>query len=242
MDGQKLGRRARLRAETTAEIKAIALRHMAAGGPDAISLRAIARDMEMSGSAIYSYFDTRDTLITDLINDVYTSLVDHVESARDALPTEDTAGRILAWGHAVRDWSLANPNGFRLIYGDPVAGYKAPDGGPAPDAAKRACLGLTGLVAAAWPHAQALQADSHVQWTDFAPNLTTTVRARFPDLPPAALALGLRVWGRMHGLIALELYGHLGPQANDPARLFSAEMLDLIRSLGLEPPMELAAG
>jgi hypothetical protein len=129
-----------------------------------------------------------------------------------------------------------------VVTSDPVAGYKAPDGGPAPDAAKRACLGLTGLVAAAWPHAQALQADSAVQWTDFDPHLTTTVRARFPDLPPAALALALRVWGRMHGLIALELYGHLAPQAHDPARLFSAEMLDLIRSLGLEPPLELAAG
>ncbi|MCP2341439.1 TetR/AcrR family transcriptional regulator [Actinomadura rupiterrae] len=234
MGQQTLGRRARLRAQTTAEIKATALRHMAEGGPDAISLRAIARDMQMSGSAIYSYFDTRDALITELIDDVYTALVDHVEAARDALPPGDVAGRILAWATALREWSLANPQGFRLIYGDPVAGYQPPPGGPAPDAAKRACLGLADLIAAAWPHARAVQDADHT-WAEFAPALVDTVRAAHPDLPPAALALALRVWGRMHGLVALEVYGHLGPQTHEPDRLYRAEMRDLIKSLEIAP-------
>ncbi|MEV0252408.1 TetR-like C-terminal domain-containing protein [Nocardia sp. NPDC050712] len=52
-------------------------------------------------------------------------------------------------------------------------------------------------------------------------------------MPPAALALALRMWGRMHGLVALEIYGHLRPQSQDPAGLFHLEMLDLVRSLGL---------
>ncbi|MEW9529653.1 TetR/AcrR family transcriptional regulator [Microbispora sp. NPDC049125] len=236
MDEQVPGRRARLRAQTTAEIKNVALKLMADGGADAISLRAIAREMGMSGSAIYSYFETRDALITTLINDVYTSLMDQVETARDACRPDDAANRILAWGQAVREWALANPQGFRLIYGDPVAGYQAPESGPAPEAAKRACLGLTGLVAAAWSHAQSLQAGSDHQWSDFAPTLVATVRDAFPDLPAAALALALRVWGRMQGLIVLEIYGHLGPQTREPAKLYHAEMIDLIRSLGLAQP------
>ncbi|MEV5750424.1 TetR/AcrR family transcriptional regulator [Actinoallomurus sp. NPDC052308] len=236
MDEQVPGRRARLRAQTTAEIKNIALKLMTDGGADAISLRAIAREMGMSGSAIYSYFETRDALITTLINDVYTSLVDQVEAAGDACRPDDAADRILAWGQAVREWALANPQGFRLIYGDPVTGYQAPESGPAPEAAKRACLGLTGLVAAAWPHARSLQTGGDHQWSDFAPTLVATVRNAFPDLPPAALALALRVWGRMHGLIALEIYGHLGPQTHEPAKLYRAEMIDLLRSLGLEQP------
>lgn len=131
---------------------------------------------------------------------------------------------------------MANPDGFRLISGDPVAGYQAPETGPAPEAAKRACLGLTGLVAAAWPHAEKLQSGGDHQWSDFAPALVATIREAFPDLPPAALALALRVWGRMHGLIALEVYGHLGPQTREPAKLYRAELLDLTTSLGLRPP------
>ncbi|MEV0041402.1 TetR/AcrR family transcriptional regulator, partial [Streptomyces sp. NPDC050804] len=81
MGQPKLSRRERLRAETAAEIKAVALRHMATGGAAAISLRAIARDMGMTAGAIYSYYDTRDALINALITDVYNSLADTLEAA-----------------------------------------------------------------------------------------------------------------------------------------------------------------
>ncbi|GAA3845911.1 TetR/AcrR family transcriptional regulator [Amycolatopsis tucumanensis] len=223
-------RRERLRAETAREIKTIALELMAKGGPDAISLRAIAREMGMTAGAIYGYYPTRDDLITTLISDVYTSLVDTVEAARDAVPADDPAGRILAWGRALRSWSLANPEGFRLIYGDPVPGYRAPEGGAAADAERRACALLTELIAGAWP---AVQAPDEFTWEDFGPSLVQHMREEFPGLPPAVLALSLRTWGRMHGLISLEVYGHLGPQVTDPAKLYESELRALLRSLGL---------
>ncbi|MGW0809163.1 TetR/AcrR family transcriptional regulator [Nonomuraea sp. NPDC002799] len=226
-------RRDRLRAQTTDEIKAIALQLMAVGGPDAITLRAIAREMGMTAGAIYSYFATRDDLVTTLIAGVYTSLVDAAEAARDAVPVSDPGGRILAWAQAVREWAVANPEGFRLIYGDPVPGYRAPAEGPAKQAEHRACTGLTGLVAAAWPHAG--QQPGGYAWPDFDPDLARTIQELFPGLPPDAVALTLRVWGRMHGLVALEIYGHLPRLAGDAARLYREEMIELIASLGLPP-------
>ena len=60
------------------------------------------------------------------------------------------------------------------------------------------------------------------------------VREEFPGLPPAAVALALRVWGRMHGLVALEIYGHLRSQVKDPARIYLDELRDLTRSLGID--------
>lgn len=51
------------------------------GGLGAITLRAIARDMGMTANAVYSYFPTRDDLITALINDLYADLTDPVEAA-----------------------------------------------------------------------------------------------------------------------------------------------------------------
>ncbi|MFI0447760.1 TetR/AcrR family transcriptional regulator [Actinomadura sp. 6N118] len=232
---ETVNRRARLRAETSAEIKTIALKLMATGGPDAISLRAIAREMGMTAGAIYSYYPTRDDLITTLIRDVYGELVDAVEVARDAVPESDPGGRLLAWGETVRAWALANPEGFRLIYGDPVPGYQAPEGGPAREAAHRACAGLTGLVAAAWPEAESWQPGGY-DWSDFEAGLAEATQEQFPGLPPAAVALSLRVWGRMHGLVALEIYGHLRPLTHKTASIFHDEMLDLTRSLGLTPP------
>ncbi|WP_307797210.1 TetR/AcrR family transcriptional regulator [Actinomadura barringtoniae] len=237
MNDQPQSRRERLRAQTSGEIKEIALKLMADGGPDAISLRAIAREMGMTAGAIYSYFPTRDDLVSTLIGDVYREVVGRAEAARDEVPESDPGGRIIAWGQAVREWAVANPEGFRLIYGDPVPGYRAPEDGPGKEAELRACTGLTGLVAAAWPAARSTRTarpDGRAyDWTEFDPGLVGHVRELFPDLPPAALALTLRVWGRMHGLMALEIYGHLSPLINDPATVFRDEMRDLVASLGL---------
>lgn len=229
-------RRERLRAQTTQEIMAVALRLLDEGGPDAVALRAIAREMGMTAGAIYGYYATRDELISTLIAEVYSALLDQVESARDAIPVDDPGGRIIAWGEAVRRWAVARPAEFRLIYGDPVPGYQPPPGGPAAAAQLRACTGLVGLAAAAWPHAPGRgPGQPEFAWTDFDADLVEHVRADFPQLPPAGLALALRMWGRMHGLVALEVYGHLRPQSQDPAALFRAEMLDLVHSLGLPP-------
>ncbi|MEU4349683.1 TetR/AcrR family transcriptional regulator [Streptomyces sp. NPDC023838] len=231
-----LSRRERLRAETAAEIKATALKHMAATGAAALSLRAIARDMGMTAGAIYSYYDTRDALINALITDVYTSLADALEAAHDQVPEHDTARRILAHGHAYRQWAIGHPEEFQLVYGDPVPGYRMPEGSPAGEAELRVCMLLSQLVAAAWPYAApAHSADEHA-WEDFQPDLTHALHQQEPGLSPAALALALRIWGRMHGLVALEVYGHLRTQIVDPAKLYHQELLDLTASLGLPLP------
>ncbi|MDT0346898.1 TetR/AcrR family transcriptional regulator [Streptomyces litchfieldiae] len=233
--GGTTGRRERLRAETTAEIKRVALELMASSGPDAITLRAIAREMGMTANAIYGYFATRDDLITTLIKDVYTALADAVDAAWEASSEEDPATRIRSWADAFRNWSLANPQGFRLVYGDPVPGYRAPEDGAAPDAARRVCIGLTALAACAWPQAEHLYADSAFDWPDFDPALLDKVRPAFPELPPAAVALALRIWGHLHGLVSLEVYGHMGAQTVSPDKLFHEELTQLVRALTLTP-------
>ncbi|MCK1815604.1 TetR/AcrR family transcriptional regulator [Streptomyces sp. XM4011] len=229
-------RRERLRAETTREITAIALAQLAEDGPGAISLRGIAREMGMTPRAIYSYFATRDELITALTGGIATDLADTVEAARDAVPTADTGGRLLAWALATRAWALANPQGFRLFFGDPVPGYQPPEDGPVERASRRICGGLTRLVADAWPLAGRHQ-PADVSWSDFPPAFFARLQDEDgAEIPPAAAALALRVWGRMHGLVALEIHGHIGAVVHDPAALYRTDMLDLIGSLGLTPP------
>ncbi|WP_067895117.1 TetR/AcrR family transcriptional regulator [Nocardia vaccinii] len=228
-------RREQRRIETTSEIKEVALRLMAAGGPGAITLRSIAREMRMTANAVYSYFATRDDLVTALIREVYGELADRVLAARDACRPDDTAGRIMAWACAFREWSLANPEGFRLVYGDPVPGYQPPAGGAAPEAEHRVCAGLTELAAAAWPTAAPLYVDYGFEWTDFDTALADQFRSDFPDLPPAVIAVALRIWGHLHGLVALEIRGNLGAQTSNPDKLYRNEVNALLRSFGLAP-------
>ncbi|HEY5836711.1 TetR/AcrR family transcriptional regulator [Streptomyces sp.] len=222
----------RLREATIAEIKTTALQHMASSGTAAISLRAIARDMGMTAGAIYSYFDTRDNLVSVLIADVYSTLADALEAAVAGCPADDPAAQLMAFGQAYRAWAIRNPEEFRLVYGDAVSDYQPPEGGAAAEAEHRSCAVLTAIVAAAWPKAQYLCIDGGHAWSDFDPEFAGLIRHSFPDLPPAAVAFSLRVWGRLHGLVTLEVYGHLRPQVRDPAKLYRTELTDLAKSLG----------
>src|ERR1051325_4448099 len=108
--------RARVRAEMTDEIKAVARRHLATDGAN-LSLRAVARDLGMASSAVYRYFASRDELLTALIIDAYNSLGEAAEAAAGQTATgaaqEDGRSglqRFLDTTHAVREWALADPH------------------------------------------------------------------------------------------------------------------------------------
>src|SRR4051794_31982278 len=105
--------RARARVETTEQIKQIARQHLAVDGPN-LSLRAVARDLGVVSSAVYRYFASRDELLTALIVDGYVAMADAVEQAEAGVARRDLAGRWLAIGRAVREWSLANRHEYAL--------------------------------------------------------------------------------------------------------------------------------
>ena len=140
--------RERARAELTREIKEEARRQVAAEGAQRLSLRAVARELGMVSSAVYRYFPSRDSLLTALIIDAYDALGAAVESADSGQPRSDLRGRWRAICHSVRDWAVARPHEYALIYGSPVPGYRAPQDTIAP--ASRAGLMLGHLLTDAW--------------------------------------------------------------------------------------------
>ena len=107
-----LTRRERLRADTVAEIKQAALDQLATQGAASLSIRGIARDIGMSPAGLYRYYDSLDTLITELVTDTYTDLASTVETAVDR--RESARARLRAGMHAYRDWSVADPHRFLL--------------------------------------------------------------------------------------------------------------------------------
>ncbi|GAA2778718.1 hypothetical protein GCM10010452_02650 [Crossiella cryophila] len=83
------GSRERYRAQVREEIKQHAWRQIATAGVNALSLNAIAKQVGMSGPALYRYFASRDDLITALIRDAYQSLADTVRAAATPPATTD---------------------------------------------------------------------------------------------------------------------------------------------------------
>ena len=196
--------RARARAELTAAILESARSHLAVEGAAGLSLRAVARDLGMVSSAIYRYFSSRDDLLTRLIIDAYNSLADCVEEREGAVTRRsDLRGRWLAVAHGSRDWALARPQEWALIYGSPVPGYRAPQDtiGPASRVPFLLLAVLVDLTMAGG--AEDAPAVPRAVRASLAP-----IRQSMPDAVPDDLVVrGLMAWTELIGAISLEING-----------------------------------
>ncbi|RKN43429.1 TetR/AcrR family transcriptional regulator [Micromonospora endolithica] len=197
--------RARVRAEMIDEIKAVARRHLATDGAN-LSLRAVARDMGMVSSAIYRYFPSRDELLTALILEAYQALGDAVAAAVAGPDRLDLRGRWHAACRAARDWALAHPAEYALLYGSPVPGYAAPDETVEP--AQRPPLTLVGILRDGLA-AGRIDPPAEVLPEPVRADLGELVAAFFPGLPEALLARGMAGWTQLFGLISFDLFGRL---------------------------------
>ncbi|CRK55866.1 Transcriptional regulator, TetR family [Alloactinosynnema sp. L-07] len=213
------GARDRNRAALTLAIKEDARDQLATAGAQALSLRAVARNLGMSSSAVYRYYPCRDDLLTALIIDAYTSLADAVERAdHQGTPRE----RWLDIWRAVRAWALANRHEYALIYGSPVPGYKAPQDTIAP--AGRVPLLLLTIARAAEV------ADAEID-TTLRGQLAAVADAISIDLPPGAFARVMVAWTQLFGVVGFELFGQLVGSADPADALFdfsAAAMADFV--------------
>ena len=212
--------RERARAELTREIKQEARRQLAAHGAQGLSLRAVARELGMVSSALSPYFPSRDELLTALIIDAYDALGDAAEAADAGRPAADIRGRWAATCHAVRNWALAHPHEYALIYGSPVPGYQAPQATVVP--AARIARVAGGLVADAWREAR-VAGGGAAPLTPLPPELAeqaaVVADAIAPGVPGAVIARLLIAWTQLFGMISFELFGQFVGSA-DPADAF----------------------
>jgi AcrR family transcriptional regulator len=229
--------RARARAAITGEIMDEARRQLAAEGAAALSLRSIARELGMVASAIYRYVDSRDDLLTRLIVESYNSLGDATEAAVAASADRPAADRWVAAALAIRDWALARPHEYMLLYGTPVPGYAAPDDTVAPGT--RVTLALLSIVRDATKDGQKdgrLDAP-RVDVDPPSPGLTADLErlARLVDLDvtPSVLVAVLAAWTQLFGLLSFELSNQTRGVVEDHAALFEATARLGARSIGL---------
>src|SRR3954471_10323105 len=107
-------RREERRVQTVREIKELAMEQVRAGGPDAVSLSGIVREMSMSPAAVYRYFESRDALLGELVVDAYNAFADFIVESSAA--SRSAASHLTAVLNAARSWALDHPNAYRLIF------------------------------------------------------------------------------------------------------------------------------
>lgn len=230
--------RARVRAEMTAEILAAARRQLAEAGAAALSLRAVARKLQMAPSALYRYFPSRDELLTALILEGYDSLGEQVETAERVCARDDLFGRFEAACHAVRRFALAHPHEYALLYGSPVPGYEAP-----PDtvpAASRVPVVLAGILAdgALLGRLARREGAAPALPGPTAEELRRLTAEVLAGIDPELAARGILVWVELFGLVSFELYGHLVGSVDDYDAFFAWSVRTMALFVGLveRPP------
>jgi AcrR family transcriptional regulator len=225
--------RERVRAELIREITEIARRQLATEGAAGLSLRAVAKEMGMVSSAVYRYFPNKDELLTTLIIDGYNAVGAAVEKAEAACPPQDYAGRWLAACRAVRDWALAHPHEYALVYGSPVPGYQAPERTIEPAARSAVVFGkIIGDVYRAGATAGSPEPLVPVP-ASFAPDAARLRDAIMAGVPDHIVAAALIAWSGLFGLVSFELFGQFENVVTDRAAYFDHAAACLGRLTGV---------
>jgi AcrR family transcriptional regulator len=239
-------RRDRLRAATIEEIIQTARQLLVKDGPEAVSLRAIAREMGMTAPGLYRYFDSHEELLRHVIAGIFTELAHDIHRAIEAaapaaLATGDMTGKMtvktVAACREFRRWSLNHKAEFGMVFGVPLPGL---DDGRY-DLADECALKFAGtffhLFLELWGTARfGVPADDEID-----PGLRDQL-GRYrdqlgSDIPLGAVLTFLRCWTMLYGAVAMEVFGHLRFALEDAAPMFEITLGDLARLVGLRYPL-----
>ena len=247
-------RRDRMRAATMDEITATARRLLVEQGPDAASLRAIAREMGMTAPGLYRYYGSREDLLRHVIATIFRELSGDIRRAIDqealgaagaairrgtASPAEvraHLANKMVAACREFRRWGLGHKDEFALLFGVPLPGF---DDGRF-DVAQECAMEFAGMFyslfmelwnASRFPVPRPEEIDERLLGQ--LGRLRATLRT---DVPDGALLVFLRCWILLYGAVAMEAFGHLHFALEDPAPMFEYTLADLARLVGLDYP------
>lgn len=251
---QPPSRRDRLRAATTEEIIQTARQLLVEGGPEAASLRAIAREMGMTAPGLYRYFGSHEELIRHVVAGIFTELAADIQRAilsaapAGEEPPGQAAGQLpgpaaekltLKMAAACREfrrWALNHKAEFGLLFGVPLPGI---DDGRY-DIASECAMAFAGtfyaLFLELWqrnpfPVPEASGIDPHLR--DQLARYRQTMGA---DVPVGAVLTFLRCWTVLYGAVAMEVFGHMDFALDDATPMFEITLGDLAALLGLRYP------
>ncbi|QFZ23903.1 TetR/AcrR family transcriptional regulator [Saccharothrix syringae] len=241
-------RRERLRAETERDIRRQARALLVERGREAVTLRAIARELGITAPALYRYYDSREDLLRRLADDICTDLAAELDADLRDLPEDDVAAQVHAVCRGFRRWALGHPQEFGLVFASTEAGAGPCAQGEEPcrvgDQFGRVFLRVAGRLIAAHPLPadvpQDVPAALHADLAAFRQVLLGTVNAHGAVVGEDVLTLGAvhritQSWVRLYGHVALEVFGRFPFAVTDPEPLFDSMLADLLGEMGLPP-------
>lgn len=235
-------RRARIREAALKEIRSIARRLLVAEGSAAVTINAVAREMGMSGPALYRYYSSQGELIDALTSDFYRELIAAMRTAAEH-PAADTPGRrLLAISRALRGWANSHPAEFAWLFASRVPTSRIAQCGPhANDSGRAFCLVFLEQIVEIWQ----TQRFPIPSLEDMAPSLAAQLHAYSERidgrLPPEATYVFVTCWTRLYGLLCMEVLNQISFAYTDLEPVYEECLQELCRLLDIpyEPPSQM---
>ncbi|WP_419992619.1 TetR/AcrR family transcriptional regulator [Streptomyces boninensis] len=200
------------RAQTRERLVDAGLRLLEEAGPESLSARKVCAEIGASSMAIYTYFGGMAGLYEALTLEAFARFDERLaEAPRTADPVQD----IFAFGLAYRDYALAYPQRYRLMFGATAPGAGQP---PVHDlTAER--------TASPVPVANA----SFEQVVTLVRRTVAAGRIR-DDVDPSAV--GGQLWTLVHGFVLLEVSGWFGYDGRGVFDVLAPHCVNLLVGLG----------
>ncbi|HEY2062954.1 TetR/AcrR family transcriptional regulator [Amycolatopsis saalfeldensis] len=238
-------RRGRARAATEQDIRRTARRLLVDDGPDAVTLRAIARELGITAPALYRYYESRDDLVENLRLDVCADLAAELAVDIADLP-DDGMLQLFAICKGFRRWALTHTKEFTLVFASPTGGVGTTAGSALhrlDEPFGRIFLAAAGQVLAihdlVMPPNDVVPPELRDDLTAFQGELLAVLAESGRAIAPEKLDLGLtylmiQFWARLYGHVTLEVFGNYPIPVSKPDVLFEAMLADLARDVGLD--------
>ncbi|MBC7298363.1 MAG: TetR/AcrR family transcriptional regulator [Demequina sp.] len=180
--------------KTRERLLAAASRRVHKRGLEGLSLRGLARDTGTTTAAVYALYGGKDGLVAAVYE---RAVIQFAATLRSAPRHEDPQSDVLSLGLAYRESALADPHGYRVMFGGAVDPRTVP-----------AHISVVAADAFRLLRQRVAEAQS--------------VGALRTDVPASAIATSL--WAHTHGLVLLELETPTPPDSVDPAALAEAAL------------------
>lgn len=233
-------RRERARAATDREIRQQARTLLINEGPEAVTLRAIARQLGITAPALYRYYSSREDLVHHVRMDICADLADDLTADLAGLPETDTVNQVLTICRGFRRWALAHPREFSMVFATPQG--SGPDDLYA-DPFGRIFLSVAGKVLITKqitpPPDDAVPQPMRADLEAFRAELLATIAQSGVTVPDDILSIGtaymiLQFWVRLYGQVALEVFGHFPMLISNAEDFFEVMLADLVADAGLD--------
>ncbi|MER7345510.1 TetR-like C-terminal domain-containing protein [Streptomyces aurantiacus] len=183
---------------------------------------AVARDAGVDAQDAARHFPDQEALMSALIVGAYNAVADSAEAAAEAAIAAgaDPLRRWVAIWQGVREWAVAHPEEYVMLWGRPIPGYTAP---PETVEAVGRIVGAMVAVLRDARKAGELTEDRPGE-APLSDGMLQNVRALgsgpLEGLPSGVVARMFVVWTQLHGMVGFEVNNHLAAVAVDPASVF----------------------